>query len=391
MRKYMQHVFIIGSNGIPAAYGGFETFVEQLTSHKKSKEIFYHVSCLSDHEEEFEYNDAHCFKIRVPHLGPAKAIYYDVASLRYCCRYIAKNRIQGAIVYMLGCGIGPFIGHYARKLHRLGAKYFVNPDGLEWERGKWKGYIKKYLKYSAKKMVIHADLAVCDSSGIEQYFHNEYPNDSIRTTFIAYGADLQESKYSAQSPEVRNWFEEKNVTEGQFYLAVGRFVPENNFETMLGEFQKSNTKKDFVLITDVRNNEYYDYLKEKTGFLQDSRIKFVGTVYDQDLLKYIRHNAYGYLHGHEVGGTNPSLLEALASTRLNLLLGVNFNREVAENGAVYWTKEAGSLSQLIDSLDRWDEERINTLMQKAKQRITDYYNWDHIVGLYEKLFGDFQS
>ncbi|POO86979.1 rhamnosyltransferase, partial [Clostridium sp. 2-1] len=108
------------------------------------------------------------------------------------------------------------------------------------------------------------------------------------------------------------------------------------------------------LITNVEQNQYYEYLKEKTGFLKDKRIKFVGTVYDQNLLKYIREHAYGYLHGHELGGTNPSLLEALASTKLNLLLDVNFNREVGKDGAVFWNKKEGSLSELIDQLDLLD-------------------------------------
>lgn len=384
--EIMRHIFIIGSNGIPASYGGFETFVEQLTAHKKDENIQYHVSCLSNNNKEFVYNGAHCFNIKVPKAGPAKAIWYDMASLEYCCRYIKKNQIEHAIIYMLGCGLGPFIGRYARKIHHLGAKYYVNPDGLEWERGKWKSWIKKYLKYSAKKMVICADLVVCDSEGIQQYFHEEYPRYHLRTTFIAYGSDTNKSNYSQQSPEVQKWFSDKKVIVGNYYLAVGRFVPENNFETMLTEFQKSNTKKDFILITNVEQNQYYEYLKEKTGFLKDKRIKFVGTVYDQDLLKYIREHAYGYLHGHEVGGTNPSLLEALASTKLNLLLDVNFNAEVGKDGAVYWSKENGSLSELINSADNWNENQINDLCENARQRITSYYNWENISNIYEKLF-----
>lgn len=119
---------------------------------------------------------------------------------------------------------------------------------------------------------------------------------------------------------------------------MGRFVPENNYETMIREFMKSNSKKDFVLITNVEQNKFYDQLLKDTGFDKDPRVKFVGTVYDQELLKYIRENAFAYFHGHEVGGTNPSLLEALASTKLNLLLDVGFNREVGENGAIYWKK-----------------------------------------------------
>ena len=149
---------------------------------------------------------------------------------------------------------------------------------------------------------------------------------------------------------------------------------------------KSNTKKDFVLITNVEQNKFYDDLKSKTGFDRDSRIKFVGTVYDQELLKKIREHAYGYFHGHEVGGTNPSLLEALASTDLNLLLDVGFNREVGENGAIYWSKEEGNLARLIEKADAIDLEEVTQLGKVAQKRIKDFYSWRKIVNKYEKLF-----
>ena len=112
----------------------------------------------------------------------------------------------------------------------------------------------------------------------------------------------------------------------------------------------------------------------------------MGTVYDQELLKKIRENAYGYFHGHEVGGTNPSLLEALGSTDLNLLLNVGFNREVAEDAALYWNKEDGNLAGLIEKADDMEPEKIAELGKKAKQRIREAYSWEHIVGKYEELF-----
>ena len=118
----------------------------------------------------------------------------------------------------------------------------------------------------------------------------------------------------------------------------------------------------------------------------DRRIKFVGTVYDQDLLKKIREKAYGYIHGHEVGGTNPSLLEALASTKLNLLLNVGFNREVGENGAVYWSKNHGSLAKLLDRVDECSPEFLDKYEEKAKQRIRTQFSWEKIVKEYEQLF-----
>ena len=148
----------------------------------------------------------------------------------------------------------------------------------------------------------------------------------------------------------------------------------------------SDTDKDFVLITNVEQNKFYEELREKTGFEKDKRIKFVGTVYDQELLKKIREDAYGYFHGHEVGGTNPSLLEALGSTQLNLLLDVGFNREVAEDGAMYWSKDNGSLSSIISSADQMEIKHLKEFENKAKNRITEKYSWENIRDKYEKIF-----
>ena len=129
-------------------------------------------------------------------------------------------------------------------------------------------------------------------------------------------------------------------------------------------------------------------MKEKTNFDKDKRIKFVGTVYDQELLKKIRENAYGYFHGHEVGGTNPSLLEALGRTRLNLLLKVGFNEEVAEEAALYWTKDEGSLASLIHKADGLDEAQLEEYGRLAKERIAREYSWEKIVGEYEEVFAN---
>ena len=379
----MKNVFIIGSKGIPARYGGFETFVEKLTEKQMSKEIKYHVSCLANDTREFEHNGARCFNVKVPNIGSAKAVYYDIMALRECIKYIKENKIEDAIVYILACRIGPFIGFYKKQLKKLGTTLFVNPDGHEWKRGKWNAAIRQYWKISEKLMVKHADLLVCDSVNIENYIKEDYKQYNPKTTFIAYGADTEKSKLNDNDKTLLKWYKEKGIKEKEYYLVVGRFVPENNYETMITEFMKSNTKKDFVLITNVEQNKFYEQLKEKTGFGKDSRIKFVGTVYDQELLKKIRENAYGYFHGHEVGGTNPSLLEALATTDLNLLLDVGFNKEVAEDSALYFSKEDGMLANLIDN--ELKEDEIKELGNKARKRINSEYTWNKIVDKYEKL------
>lgn len=381
----MKNVFIIGSKGIPANYGGFETFVDELVSRQQNKDIKYHVACLSNNNDETEYHGAHCFNVKVPNIGPAKAVYYDLAALKYCVKYIKNNNINDTIVYILACRIGPFVSKYVKQLHKLNCKVYVNPDGHEWKRAKWNYFIRKYWKLSEKLMVKHADLLICDSKNIKKYIQEDYKQYSPKTTFIAYGADTSKLTLKDDDEKLLNWYKEKSVQAKEYYLVVGRFVPENNYETMIKEFMKSNTKKDFVLITNVEQNKFYETLKNETHFDQDKRIKFVGTVYDQQLLKKIRENAYGYLHGHEVGGTNPSLLEALATTDLNLLLDVGFNKEVGEDGAVYWNKEEGNLANLIDKLENIDNDQLNELSTKAKQRIDSEYSWDYIVRKYEDL------
>jgi rhamnosyltransferase len=148
---------------------------------------------------------------------------------------------------------------------------------------------------------------------------------------------------------------------------------------------KSDTKKKLVLIMPVQEDKYYETLKN-LGFEQDKRIQFVGTVYNRELLKYIRENAYAYLHGHEVGGTNPSLLEAMAATPLNLLLNVGFNKAVGQDAALYWSKTPGSLMKTLNLADTMPEEKYHAFHPKALEIIETAFTWDIIIDKYEKLF-----
>ena len=384
----MQHVFIIGSKGIPANYGGYETFVEKLTENQASSDIKYHVACAVDSAEEvgeFEHNGAHCFKVLRRPVGAARAIFYDIDALKWCTAYIEDKRVEHPIVYVLACRIGPFFGKYVKNIHALGGKVLVNPDGHEWKRAKWSAPVRKYWKVSERGMVKHADLMVCDSKNIEKYIESEYADLKPNTTFIAYGADIKRSTLADDDPKFMGWLSEKGLAPFGYYLVVGRFVPENNYETMIREFMASESKRDFALVTEV-DDSFLAELERKTHFKSDPRIKFVGTVYDQELLKKIREKAYGYFHGHEVGGTNPSLLEALASTRLNLLLDVGFNREVAVDSALYWRKESGDLAELINNADLMDWKSIEELDTASTSVIRDRYSWRSITDSYEDLF-----
>lgn len=403
----VQHVFLVGAKSL-GAYGGYETFINKLTEyHQNNEKIKYHVACKANgdgcmnlnkigeaeiiSERDFLYHNAECFRIHVPEkLGSAQAIYYDVVALRECCKTIKEQKISHPIVYIMACRIGPFMEYFYREIHKLGGRVYLNPDGHEWMRIKWSKLVRKYWKISEQMMVKWSDLDICDSIHIEKYIHECYDGKGIKgrnpkTIFIAYGADLSLSKLKDSDPKLVNWYKEKGLKKKDYYLVVGRFVPENSFEVMIREFMRCESKKDFVIITNV-NDKFLNELEQKLHFRGDKRVKFVGTVYNQELLKKIRENAYAYLHGHTVGGTNPSLIEALGSTDLNLLVDVGFNKEVAEDCALYWSRKSGDLASLIDRADRMSAEAILVMGKKAKKRVAEEYTWEKICGQYEEVF-----
>lgn len=381
----IQHIYIIGAKNC-GAYGGYETFLEKLTEyHQENLQLKYHIAWKGTEKKEFYYHNAHCFQINVPDIGHAQAIYYDVAALNFCIKDIKKHKIKTPIVYILACRIGPFAAYYRNKIHKLGGRVYVNPDGHEWLRAKWSPLIRKYWKLSEELMVKHADLLICDSKNIETYVRNTYSKYKPDTTFIAYGAELSLSKLADKDNKIINWYLKNGLEKKNYYLAVGRFVPENSFEIMIREFMASNSKRNFAIIT-TSNNKFLAELEDRLHFKKDKRIKFVGTVYDSELLKKIRENAYAYLHGHTVGGTNPSLIEALGSTDLNLLIDVGFNQEVAEDTALYWSSDIDDLRKLIDKVDAMSIESIHELGKKAKKRVADAYTWEYIGYKYEQLF-----
>ena len=290
----------------------------------------------------------------------------------------------------MACRIGPFAGQYYKKIHKLGGRIYLNPDGHEWMRAKWSAPIRKYWKISERLMVKYCDLVICDSVNIENYIHQNYDGRGIKrrnpkTTFIAYGADLALSELSEKDEKLIKWYKEKELHKKKYYLVVGRFVPENSYEVIIREFMRSNSEKELAIITNV-NDKFLNELERKLHFKNDKRIKFVGTVYEQELLKKIRENAYAYLHGHTVGGTNPSLIEALGSTDLNLLVDVGFNKEVAEDCAMYWDYKAGSLAKLIEKADMMSCDEIAELGRKSKKRVAQNYTWDKICRQYEDVF-----
>ena len=403
----VRHVFLIGAKSV-GQYGGYETFVDQLLAYHDGVEgIQYHVACKASGEGamdetklkgvtdrvtdrrgnvvRFRYHGADVVKFRVPKIGPLVAVYYDLKAFDRAIRYAKKNKLTSPVFYVMTCRIGPFIAGFKRRVKALGGQYFVNPDGHEWLRSKWSKPVRAYWKASEKQMIRHADLVIADSEAIEAYVKETYRVYAPETTYISYGSETVKSVLEDDDPKLLRWFREHGLSSGDYYLIVGRFVPENNFETMLREFMKNGTAKKLAVITN-ENEKLAAALEEKLGFRYDPRIVFTGTLYDPELLKKVRECAYAYLHGHSVGGTNPSLLEAMGSTELNLLYKVAFNEEVGRDAALYWTKEEGDLSALIDRAERMTEEARAKYGQAAKERIRTAYSWQSIADRYEAVF-----
>lgn len=403
----MKHVFIIGSKSV-GQYGGFETFVSELIDHNPiDSDVVYHVACkangsgclnvdeldgvqlMKDGEKEHEYfyKGAYLYSLNMPNIGSAVAIYYDVCALKWAIAYCKQRAIEKPDFYILACRIGPFIGHYKRQIEKLGGRLFVNPDGHEWMRRKWSKSVRKYWKFSEQLMVKHADCLICDSKAIESYIQEEYAKYHPQTMYLSYGADVTPSSLSDTDEAFTGWLDQFGIIDENYYLVVGRLVPENNYDIIIREFMNHHSLTQLVFVTN-NDDAMMEKLKEKVDFFKDERIIFTGPVYDSVLLKKIRERCFAYIHGHEVGGTNPSLLESLASTDLNLLYDVSFNIEVALDSAFYWSKSENSLKDMfvrVESLTKAEKEMFG---KKAKARIEEMFNWDKIVEQYNSLFAN---
>lgn len=398
----IRHVYIIGSKSL-GLFGGFESFVRNLLSQfNDDRSIKFHVACKANgdgfmelsklpgvipiNDNEFIYSNAHCFMVPIiEKLGSAQAIYYDIKAFEWCCRHIEDNHIYNPMVYILASRIGPFVKGYVARVHAMGGIVANNNDGIEYERRKWNWFIRKYWRLSERLMVKHTDLMICDNDNIKNYIEREYSQYNPRVVFIPYGTYIKPSCLSDDDPKYKNWLDYHGLTDGNFYISVGRLVPENNFYIMIREFMASDTKADFAIIA-TDNPGYMAQLSQKLSFSMDKRIRFVGTVYDMELITKIRERARGYIHGHSVGGTNPSLLESLASTPVNLVYDVCFNREVAGDAALYFSDKEGSLKDLIDRADSFTEREKEDLYRKGVARIRENYSWPEITKKYKDIF-----
>ena len=383
-----KNIFIVGARGYHFPYGGWETFVDNLIDNTKDKTIKYYITNLTHEKKEKKkisyQSNVEIHNIYVPAQGFVTMFTFTIISINHFINYIKKKKMNNVILVVLGCKVGPLFLIWRPILHKLGVKVIINPDGLEWKREKWAWWIKQCFKISERYSIKYSDYCVCDSKAILEYVNKKYKKSKTLSTFIAYGAYENTKAYKTKM--VKELWEKYQISSKNYYLIVGRFIPENNYETMIKEFMKSKTKKDLVIICNLEKNKFYQQLKENTNFDKDKRIKFIGSVYEQESLLYFRQHAYAYIHGHSAGGTNPSLLEALANTNVNILYDVSYNKEVGENSCFYFTKEENNLKKVINKTEKLTEKEQKDYGSLAKERIHKEYTWDLVVKKYSKIF-----
>ena len=383
----MKNIIIIGARGYEKNYGGWETFVTNLINNYDDKDTKFYVPELNHNKKNRNIevrNGVTCPQIHVPKQGAMTMFTFAFKAVMFFKKYIKKQKLENVIMYVVGYRVGPLFTVIRRKLKKMGVKIVINPDGIEWKREKWNFLIKQYLKLSERTMINASDYIVCDSKNIESFIKDRYKKKSDKTTFIAYGAYLKDIKDIDK--KTKSFMEKNNIVKREYYLIVGRFVPENNYELIIKEFMKSDTEKDLVIVSNVEKNKFYEKLKLKTGFDKDKRIKFVGPVYDQEILVRLRKNAKAYIHGHSAGGTNPSLLEALSITDINILYNAVYNVEVGDDAALYFSNEEGSLCEQINTVEKFKVKDQNEYGERAKKRIKEEYTWEIVVKKYKKLF-----
>ena len=378
----MKHVFILGSRGYHENYGGWETFVTNLVDNYNDSDTKFYISKITTKNEEDKEisKNINIFPIKVKNEGSFNMFLYSVRSIDKVIKYISNNNIEKSYIYILGLKSLNYLSLKRRKLKKLGVTILVNPDGLEFKRSKWGFVAKKFFILSEHFMLKASDMIVCDSLGIKDYVDLKYPKLKEKTTYIAYGSNT----FNFKGVDEANILKEYNLKKDNYCLMVGRCVPENNYELVIQEFMNSKIKKDLVIISNLKSSNYFNELVLKTECLKDKRIKFINGVYDQLKLAVIRKNAYLYIHGHSVGGTNPSLIEALSLTDLNILYDVSFNKYAGADSCLYF-KDNNSLTEILNNSKELDKIKKEKGVM-AKKIVKNNFTWDIIIDKYKEIF-----
>jgi glycosyltransferase involved in cell wall biosynthesis len=359
-------IFILGTRGIPSGYSGYETFAGELCPRLVARG---HEVTVYAHSNMF----------------PEKNPTYKGVKLIYLPSLLGKNTSQFSnsllaslnvgfkksdLVLFVNCANGPF----GILLRLFGKTCAINVDGMEWLRPKWRGLGQRYFRFGAWASTKFFNQVITDAKGMQDFYESTY---HVKTVDIAYGADL---RYSEKPELVKNLGLEPNG----YYLIASRMVPDNNADIIIKGFLKSKSKRILAIAGGtVYKNPYEDYLRS----ISNERVKFLGFINDQEVVKELHCNAYAYTHGHEFGGTNPSILKGLAYGNAILALDTVFNREVLDDGkyGLLWKKNEDDFAAKVNVIED-NEEIAKNFRSISRNRITERYTWEHITDQYEELF-----
>ena len=355
----MKKVAIIGIQGVPANYGGFETLVENIIGEHRSGDIEYTIYCSSkDMPQRLDTHKGAKLKYIPLRANGVQSIPYDIIAMIRSIRGFDTILILG----VSGCIFLPIL----RLLSK--AKIIVNIDGLEHRRDKWTKSVRKFLLLSEIVAVKNAHIVIADNKGIADYVMWRYKKEA---RLIAYGGDhaLQPVAQERQDEILANYKLEK----GDYSMSVCRIEPENNCHIVLDSFEQSG--KNLVFIGNWNKSDYSRCLREK--YRNCSNIKLLDSIYDLDILYTMRNNAKSYIHGHSAGGTNPSLVEAMFFGHPILAYNVVYNCETCHHAAHFWNN-----SRELQQLSMQDE-----LTGEATKSIAEtHYTWEKITKQYEELY-----
>ncbi|WP_076416912.1 DUF1972 domain-containing protein [Colwellia sp. UCD-KL20] len=345
----MSHIAIIGTVGVPACYGGFETLVENLLDEKdKEHNITVYCSSKSYNKQTSKYKNARLHFIPLKANG-VQSMPYDIWSLLHA---IYTGADQVLILGVSGCICLPFIRLFSK------VKIVTNIDGLEWRRGKWSKFAKNFLKYSEGLAVKYSDTIIADNQAIANYVTDEY---GVIPEVIAYGGD--HAVTSALS-----------IVDNDYAMALCRIEPENNVEMILESF--SQTSKNLKFIGNWDNSDFGKKMKAKYQTFKN--IEMLSPVYDLTTLFEIRQKCSFYVHGHSAGGTNPSLVEMMHFNKTILAFDCNYNKASTENSAHYFSN-VDDLVALINQSDTVDN--AENMLKIAQRR----YTWKIVKQQYLNL------
>ena len=360
-------VALLGTRGIPASYGGFETFAQQLAVRlvRRGHQVTVYAEADRQGLPDTWYEGVRIRHVQRPRWGAASVIGYD-------CRCLRDARQGYDLLYMLGYGAA-WACWWNRRI--LGQKVWLNVDGLEWARSKWGHLARVYLRGMEWVSSRAPTRVLADAQAIADRYARLYPR-GVPCSFIAYGAELP-AVSSRASHDLSRW----NLRAGEYVLVVARPEPENHVLEIVEGHARWGGDWPLVVVGDVRPVTPY---QKRLLALAGDKVRFIGGVYDAGLLTGLRMGAGCHVHGHSVGGTNPSLLEALACGNVVVAHDNPFNREVARDAAHYFQTS----QQLAEAL-----ERVRALTAPARQAVAarargivaQHYTWDSIAAQYENL------